>query len=135
MGNNKNNIYNNIRLKLGGKKMEDIRDKRPMIIAVIVAVAICVVAYYFLENYQPIYYTRIDNTRVEKISATDDMKYEYTLDCYNEKGKKKEIKFKTSRELRESAYLMLETTIIGVHSWKEIEPNELPDTVTVNYLE
>ncbi len=135
MGNNKNNIYNNIRLKLGGKKMEDIRDKIPMIIAVIVAVAICVVAYYFLENYQPIYYTRIDNTRVEKISATDDMKYEYTLDCYNEKGKKKEIKFKTSRELRESAYLMLETTIIGVHSWKEIEPNELPDKVKVNYLE
>ena len=135
MGNNKNNIYNNIRLKLGGKKMEDIRDKIPMIIAVIVAVAICVVAYYFLENYQPIYYTRIDNTRAEKISATDDMKYEYTLDCYNEKGKKKEIKFKTSRELRESAYLMLETTIIGVHSWKEIEPNELPDKVKVNYLE
>ena len=47
MGNNKNNIYNNIRLKLGGKKMEDIRDKIPMIIAVIVAVAICVVADIF----------------------------------------------------------------------------------------
>ncbi len=115
--------------------MEDIRDKIPMIIAVIVAISICVIAYYFFEIYQPIYYTRIDNTKVEKISTTDDMKYEYTLDCYNEKGKKKEIKFKTSRELRESAYLMLETTIVGVHSWKEVEPNELPDKVKTKYLE
>lgn len=115
--------------------MEYIRDKIPMIIALIIAIAICIAAYYFFENYQQVYYTRIDNTKVEKVSATDDMKYEYTLDCYNEKGNKKEIKFKTSRELRESAYLMLETTIIGVHSWKEVEPDELPDKVKTKYLE
>ena len=57
------------------------------------------------------------------------MKYEYTLDSYNENGKKKEIKFKTSRELKEDAYLMLEVRILGVHSWKEVQVNELPEKV------
>ena len=77
-----------------------------MIIAIIVAIAICGIAFYFMEFHQAVYYTKIDNTRVEKISANDDMKYQYTLDCYNENGKIKELKFKTSRELRENAYLI-----------------------------
>lgn len=113
--------------------MEDIREKIPIIIAAIVAIAICVIGFYFLENYESVYYTQIDNTKIQSISATDDMKYEYTLDSYNENGKKKEIKFKTSRELKESAYLMLKVKTFGVHSWKEVEYNELPDKVKVNY--
>ena len=83
---------------------------------------------YYIENYEDIYYSKIDNTKIEKLESRD-MKYEYTLDCYNESGKKKEIKFKTSRELRESAYLMLEVRIFGVHSWKEVQENELPNKV------
>lgn len=67
--------------------MEDIKEKIPMIIAVIIAIAICGIAFYFMEFHQAVYYTKIDNTRVEKISANDDMKYQYTLDCYNENGK------------------------------------------------
>ena len=58
-----------------------------MIIAVIIAIAICGIAFYFMEFHQAVYYTKIDNTRVEKISANDDMKYQYTLDCYNENDK------------------------------------------------
>ena len=72
--------------------MEGIKEKIPMIIAGIVAVVICVGAIYFLENYKSVYYTQVDNTKIEKLSTSDDMKYEYTLDCYNEKGKKKELK-------------------------------------------
>lgn len=68
--------------------MENLKEKLPMVIAVIVAIAVCVAALYFFENYNSIYYTQIDNTKVEKLSSSDDMKYEYTLDCYNEKGKK-----------------------------------------------
>ena len=113
--------------------MGNAREKMSLVIAVVVAIILCIVGFYFLENYESIYYTRIDNTRVEKISATDDMKYEYTLDCYNEKGKKKEIKFKTSRELRQDAYLMLEIRTIGVHAWKEVQYNELPEKVKTNY--
>lgn len=113
--------------------MEELKEKIPMVIAVLVAIAICVGAIYIFENYRPIYYTRIDNTKLEKVSATDDMKYEYTLDCYNKNGRKKGIKFKTSRQLRESAYLMLECTFLGVHSWQEVAISELPEKVKVIY--
>lgn len=113
--------------------MEGIREKLPMIIAVIVAIIICGLACYILEFYEAVYYTQIDNTQIEKISSSDEMKYEYTLNCYNEKGKKKEIKFKTSRELREDAYLELEVKATGVHSWKEVQYNELPEKVKTNY--
>ena len=63
--------------------MENLKEKLPMAIAVIVAIAVCVLALYFFENYNSIYYTQIDNTKIEKISSSDEMKYEYTLDCYN----------------------------------------------------
>lgn len=113
--------------------MENIKEKIPMIIAVIGAIAICIVALLFIENYEGIYYTKIDNSKIEKISASDDMRYQYTLDCYQENGKKKQIKFKTSRELRENAYLMLEVRSLGVHSWEEVQYDELPEKVKVNY--
>lgn len=109
------------------------KEKISMILAVIVAIIICAGGLYWMENNQSLYYTQIDNTKVQKISASDDMKYEYTLDSYSEKGKKKEIKFKTSRELREGAYLMLELRSLGVHSWKEVQQEELPEKVQQVY--
>lgn len=111
--------------------MDSMKEKIPMIIAVIVAIAICGIVFFIMENYESVYYTQIDNTKIQSISATDDMKYEYTLDCYNENGKKKEIKFKTSRELKEDAYLMLEVRTFGVHAWKEVQVNELPERVKI----
>ena len=63
----------------------------------------------------------------------NNMKYEYTLDCYNENGKKRELKFKTSRELKEDAFLKLEVKTFGVHSWEEVQYNELPEKVQTNY--
>ena len=85
------------------------------------------------ENYESAYFTQIDNTKIEKLSSTDDMKYKYTLECYNEKGKKKELKFKTSRELKEDAFLKLEVKTLGVHSWEEVQYDELPKKVQTNY--
>ena len=112
--------------------MEDLKEKLPMVIAVIVAIVICVTGLYFFENYKSIYYTQIDNTKIEKVSSSDNMKYEYTLDCYNENGKKRELKFKTSRELKEDAFLKLEVKTFGVHSWEEVQYNELPEKVQTN---
>ena len=109
--------------------MDSIKEKMPIIIAVILAIALCGIAFYFLENYESVYYTQIDNSKIASILETGGMKYEYTLDCYSENGKKKEIKFKTSRELREAAFLMLEVRTFGVHSWKEVQANELPEKV------
>lgn len=54
------------------------------------------------------------------------MKYEYKLDSYDEKGKKRTLKFETSRELKEDAYLMLEVRSTGVHKWEEVQFDELP---------
>ena len=46
------------------------------------------------------------------------------------KLKEKEIKFKTSRELREDAYLELEVMQIrGVVNWREVQQDELPEDV------
>lgn len=113
--------------------MENMKEKIPIIIVAVIAIIICGIAIFFLEDYKSIYYTKVDNTKIEKISSSDDMKYEYTLDCYNEKGTKKEVKFKTSRELKEDAYLMLELKTMGVHSWKEVKYNDLPEKVKTNY--
>ncbi len=113
--------------------MENLKEKLPMIIIAIIAIAIVIGAVIFFEGYEAVYYTKIDNTKIEKIASSDEMKYQYTLDSYNEKGNKKEVTFKTSRELKEDAYLLLEIRIVGVHTWKEVQYNELPDKVKENY--
>ena len=110
--------------------MESFKEKIPMIIAVIIVIALIVGAYYFLVIHKDLYYTQIDNTKIEEVSTTDDMRYQYTLTAYNKNGKSKEIQFKTSRELKEDAYLELEIMLTrGAVSWKEVEVNELPDRV------
>ncbi len=110
--------------------MENFKEKLPIIIAVIIMIALAVGAYYFLVVHKEIYYTQIDNTKIEEVSATDDMKYEYTLTAYNKNGKEKEVKFKTSRELREGAYLELDVMQMrGVINWREVQTEDLPDDV------
>ena len=62
------------------------------------------------------------------------MRYEYTLDAYNEKGNSKEVTFKTSRELKDNAYLKLDVMLTrGVKSWEEVQFDELPDKVQEQY--
>ena len=110
--------------------MEDFKEKLPIIVAVIIMIALMIGAYYFLVVHKEQYYTQIDNTKMEEVSGTDDMKYQYTLTAYNKNGKEKEVQFKTSRELREDAYLELEVmSIRGVIDWKEVQAEELPEAV------
>lgn len=104
-----------------------------MWIAIIIIIMIFIGVFYFLEGHEEVFYTQIDNSKLESIFATDNMKYEYTLECFNKKGKSKELKFKTSRELREGAYLKLEVRTLGVHTWEEVSFDELPDKVKINY--
>ena len=108
----------------------EMKGKVFVVIGFTIIVICCVIAgLYRLQNYEEVYFTKIDNTKAEKLPASDDMKYEYTLDCYNKKGKKKEFKFKTSRELKEDAYLLLEVRSFGVHKWEEVAYNDLPQAV------
>ena len=103
------------------------KSKATSIFLLIIALIACAVGgLWHMENYETVYYTRIDNAKMREIAATDDMRYEYALDCYNKDGSKKPLKFKTSRILRENAYLMLEVRAFGVHSWEEVQPEELP---------
>lgn len=114
--------------------MESLKEKLPMIIAVIIAIGILFFAYYFMFVRKDVYYTKIDNEKIEQVSSNDDMKYEYTLSAFNSLGKEKEIKFKTSRKLREDAYLELNMMIgRGVVNWKEVRFEELPEKVQEKY--
>lgn len=110
--------------------MDEIKGKIPMIIAIIAVVALFAILCYLFFVQKSDYYVQIDNTKIEQISRTDNMKYKYTLTGYNQNGNSKEIEFNTSRELREGAYLKLEVMLLrGVITWEEVEPNELPDKV------
>ena len=110
--------------------METVSEKISIILTVIIAIIIGAGAIYWMEFHETIYYTQVDNSKLERISSSDNMGYEYTLDCYNQNGKRREIKFKTSRELKEDSYLKLEVMVTrGVKSWEEVQVNELPEKV------
>lgn len=100
------------------------------VIASVLFLGVCIVGgLYYFENYDEFFYAKVDNSRVRKLSSTEDMKYEYTLDCYNKNGKKRELGFKTSRELKEGAYISLEVRSAGVYQWEEAEYDDLPQKV------
>ena len=46
-------------------------------LGVILFFVICGVGIYHIENYNETYYTKVDNTKVEKLPTSDSMKYEY----------------------------------------------------------
>ena len=115
--------------------MDSIKEKIPFIIGITILIALCICAYYVICEQVYEYYTKIDNTRIQTLPATEDMNYEYTLTCYNEQGKSREIKFKTSRQLREGAYLKLEfLNIAGVRNWEKVQLEELPEKVKEIYI-
>ena len=109
--------------------MENIKGKVFAGVGIILVILVFCLVYWLLFYQNTTYYTKIDNTKVE-ILDSGDMRYEYTLDAYNKNGKEKEVTFKTSRELKEDAYLELEVMLTrGVKSWQEVQFDELPDKV------
>lgn len=104
-----------------------------IIITIVLCLLCCVVGgVWYLQCYEDVYYTKIDNTKLQEVSInsdSSDMKYEYTLDCYNKDGKKRNLKFKTFRILKQDAYLLLEVRSLGVHKWEEVQYNDLPQKV------
>ena len=124
-----------LKKKIGGEKMENIKGKIFAGIGIVVVIAVFFIIFWLLFYQESTYYTRIDNTKVEQLSSGD-MRYEYTLDAYNGKGNSKEVTFKTSRELKDDAYLKLDVMLTrGVKSWEEVQYDELPDKVQEQYDE
>ena len=115
--------------------MEDLGQKIFMIVLAILVIGGCIFGYKVIST--PVdYYTQIDNSKIQRVNANDEMKYEYTLKAYKEDGKEKEVKFKTSRELRDTAYLKLKViSISGVNKWEEVQYEELPEKVKAVYPE
>lgn len=110
--------------------MEGLKKILPIVIGIVVLLAVCGFGYYLLVYQSSDYYTRVDNMKVQTISSIDDMKYEYSLKAYNKNGNEKEVKFKTSRKLKDGAYLKLDYMILrGVKGWEEVQDNELPEKV------
>ena len=105
------------------------KNKLFTVIAVILFLCCSIGVVYYMEHYEGVYYTQIDYTKVKKLSTNDSMKYEYTLTSYDKKGRKRTLKFKTSRELREGAYLKLEVRVFGVHQWEEVQFQDLSEKV------
>lgn len=106
------------------------KEKLPVIIGSVAFLFLCGFGLYFVENYEEFYYTQVDNTKIEKLSKNE---YEYTLIGYRKDGKKRKFRFKTSRELREDAYLELDIRITGVYSWKEVQYEEIPEKARDKY--
>lgn len=59
----------------------------------------------------------------------DPKTYEYVLEGINEDGKKVQIVFTASKQLREGAYLKVDTKRTYVKSWEEVQQNEIPSVV------
>lgn len=99
-----------------------------LLVALIIAV-VC----FFGEKYR-YFYTQIDNTQYQTTIDHDRTLYEYKLDSYDDKGKAKSIKFKTTRELRGGAFLKLKyTNLGGVVTWEEVQWSELPEALQSVY--
>lgn len=106
--------------------MDEIKEKTLELFGIIVFIAICFVVIYVLFYQSTDYYVKVDNTKLKALSE-EDMKFEYTLDGYNNKGRSKSLTFKTSRKLKEGAYLKLEVMYVrGVINWEEVTFKQIP---------
>ncbi len=111
--------------------METFKDKLLFTFGIVVLLGVCGLAYYLLVVHTSLCYTQIDNSQVSKI---DNNEYKYELTAYDEHGKIQQVEFKAPRELREDAYLKLETMWVrGVISWEEVQYEDLPYDVKSRY--
>lgn len=100
---------------------------------------ICLCIWFLSGAGSTYYYGQIDNSKMERagskggvinFSGNGNMDYSYTLLCYNEDGKGKDITFGTSKELKEGAFIRLNVMPIrGVLEWSEVQYEELPAAV------
>lgn len=68
--------------------------------------------------------------KIDQIGEKIDPKtYEYILEGINEDGKKVQIAFTASKQLREGAYLKVDTKRTYVKSWEEVQLKEIPQFV------
>ncbi|MCM1545107.1 MAG: YxeA family protein [Ruminococcus sp.] len=119
------------------------------VLAGILAAVVIVVAaagfgtwYLFSGKGITLYYTQIDNTKIEHgdgrkgvIDPDGGMEFYYTLPSYDKDGNEKEIRFGASKELRDGAFLRVSMVPIrGAVTWIEVQYDELPVSVREKYV-
>ena len=114
--------------------MEYIKEKLPIITWTFVFVCLCCFSYFYLFESDRIYYTQVDNTKLEVLNSRDSMRFKYTLVMYDKNGHSKKIDFKTSRKLKEDAFLEVKYyNLSGVNSWREVGYDVMPNKVKKKY--
>lgn len=111
------------------------RKRVSSIIGILLCIVIAVAILYVCLNTKE-YYTKIDNSKCLEMSNADGygLKYEYYLEAFDMEGKGKEITFKTSRILKENAYIQVTyMPVRGVTKWLEVAQAELPEKVQHKY--
>ncbi len=115
---------------------------KKIIISVIAIIIIGIAGYrIFIYESDSVYYTQIDNSKMEKINTENgvinfegSLPYSYNLTCYSSTGKKKKLRFTADKKLREDAFICLNVNFVrGVVSWSEIQYYELPLPVQEKY--
>ena len=113
--------------------MDNAKGKMFTLVGIVLVIAVFFLVFWLLFYQESVYYTQIDNEKVQ-ILDSGDMRYEYSLEAYDKNGKSKTVTFKTSRELRDDAYLKLDVMITrGVKTWEEIEFKDMPKNVQEQY--
>ncbi|MCM1364160.1 MAG: YxeA family protein [Faecalibacterium sp.] len=111
-------------------------------IIVVIAAVGAVGWYLFSDHGITLYYTQIDNTKLEVgegrkgvIDADGGMDYYYTLISYDKNGKEKEIRFGTSKQLKDDAFIRVSVVPLrGAVTWMEVQYNELPEAVKAHFV-
>ena len=101
---------------------------------VLTCVLICAAAVGAWWGYQQVfvssteYYAQVDNTRLSSAGENSNgFDYHYDLPAVDASGGEETLGFDTSRELREDAYLKLETLALrGVVRWEEVAWDDIP---------
>ena len=75
-----------------------------------------------------VWYAQVDASCLTKANENNnDFPYHYDLLAANEEGREETLGFDVKRELRDGAYLRLETLMLrGVISWEEVSWEEIP---------
>ena len=110
-------------------------------IGIVAALGICLGIFLFSNAGGTAYYGKIDNSRLEQnntgggvVSFVGNLEYSYTLRCYDKNGNAKDITFGVSRQLKDGAFICLQTVPIrGVLAWEEVQYDTLPAAMQGKY--
>lgn len=110
------------------------KDRLGIVIGTLVFLALCAGLFYVIEYKEDYYYTKVDNNNIKEVKGGD-LKYEYELTSYDDRGWMKKISFKVNRKLEDGSYLKLKVLFTGVNSFKEVEYDDLPEKVQEKIVE